>query len=122
MRSRLAALCLACFPLLALADSVHTLEVINDTRTPINSFSIAPAGSEHWAEVSFKTPTQGFLFDYGLAVTLEFHDDDGCLRDLRTLFSNGRRIYARHFDVCKLHSYRPGVSFHNGLPGSRILP
>lgn len=43
MRSCLAALCLASLPLAASADSVHTLEVINDTRSSIDSFAVAPA-------------------------------------------------------------------------------
>lgn len=42
MRPCLTALCFACFPLAALADSVHTIEVVNDTRGSIDTFAMAP--------------------------------------------------------------------------------
>lgn len=58
MRSCLAALCLGFFPVLTLADAWHSIEVVNDTRSRIDSFAVAPAGSEHWIEVNFKTPMQ----------------------------------------------------------------
>jgi hypothetical protein len=122
MRSCLAALCLSVFPLAALADSVHTIEVINDTRSGIDSFAIAPAGSGRWTEVSFKTPMQPSWFDYEFAVNVQLRDDDGCFRDLRTMLSDGRRIFARNFNLCRYQSYRPGTSFRNGHPGSRPIP
>lgn len=122
MRSCLAALCLACCPVVTLADSVHVIEVINDTRSSIDSFAIAPAGSGRWVEVNFRPTMQGSWFDYELAVTVQVRDREGCLRDLRTLLSDGRRIFARNFNLCQYHSYRPGSYFRNGHPGSRILP
>ncbi|GGA35412.1 hypothetical protein [Dyella nitratireducens] len=122
MRSCLAALCLASLPLTVLADSLHTLEVINDTRSSIDSFAVAPAGSGRWTEVRFKSPMQESWFDYELAVTVQFHDDEGCFRDLRTMLSDGRRIFARNFNICQYDSYRPGIRFRNGHPGSRIMP
>jgi len=122
MRPCLAALCLACLPFGALADSVHIIEVVNDTRGGIDSFAVAAAGSGRWTEMNFKGPTQGSWFDYELAVTLAFHDDEGCLRDLRTVLSNGRRILVRNFNVCKHHAYRPGTLFRNDHVGSWIAP
>lgn len=113
MRSCLIVLCLGAFPFVALADSVHTIEVINDTRSSIDSFAIAPAGSGHWTEVDFKKPMQDSWFDYEVAVNVQIRDDEGCFRDLRTLLSDGRRVFARNFNLCRYHSYRPG---------SRILP
>src|ERR1700751_4823768 len=73
MRPCLVALCLACLPLTVLADSVHTIEVTNDTRSRIDSFSMAPAGSDHWTEVNFRAPMQESSFDYEVAITMEFH-------------------------------------------------
>lgn len=122
MRSCLVVLCLGVVPIVALADSVHTIEVINDTRGSIDSFAIAPAGSGRWIEVNFKQPMQDSWFDYGVAVNVQIRDDEGCFRDLRTLLSDGRRVFARNFNLCQYHSYRPGTSFRNGHAGSRILP
>lgn len=122
MRSRFAALCFACLPFCVLADSVHTIEVINDTHSRIDTFAMAPAGSVRWVEVDFRAPMQESYFDHQLALMLHFHDNDGCLRDLRTVLSDGRRIFARHFDLCRLHTYRPGMSFHHGHPGAPVMP
>lgn len=91
--------------------SIHTLEVINDTRSRIDSFSIAPAGTDRWTNVDFKAPMQESWFDYELAIMLQVHDDGGCMHDLRTVLSDGRRIFTRNFDLCHLHAYRPGLSF-----------
>lgn len=122
MRFRLVALCFACLPLATLADSVHTIEVVNGTHARIDSFALAPAGTTDWTEVEFRKPMQAFYFDDDLAVTLEVHDHDGCLRDLRTVLSNGRRILAHNFDLCHFHSYWPGRRFPKGHPGSQIMP
>lgn len=123
MRPCLAVLCFACFPLAAQAASVHTIEVVNDTRGSIDAFATAPAGSGHWTEINFKDPEQGSWFDYELAVTLAFHDDDAsCLRDLRTVLSNGHRIFVRNFNVCRHHAYRPGTLYRNNHVGSWVVP
>lgn len=123
MRSCLAMLCFACFPFATLAASAHNIEVVNDTRGSIVSFAMAPAGSERWTEMDFKSPAKDSWFDYKLAVTLAFRDDDaGCLRDLRTVLSNGHRILARNFNVCKHHAYRPGTLYRNDHVGSWIVP
>lgn len=120
MRARLAVFCLACFPLAALADNRHIIEVINDTRSQIDSFAMAPAGTGQWSEIDFRSPLQDSSFDYEVAVTLEFHDGDGCLRDLRTVLSDGRRIFAHNFDLCHFHAYRPGTPFRHSR--SQVMP
>jgi hypothetical protein len=89
--------------------STYTLKIINDTRSHIDSFSIAPAGTDRWTNVDFRVPMQESSFDYGFAVLLQLHDDDGCLRDLRTVLPDGRRIVTNHFDICHGHAYRPGT-------------
>jgi hypothetical protein len=93
------------------AHSMFTLEVINDTRSDIDSFFIAPAGTSHWTNVDFRGPMEKSSFDYGLAVMLQIHDEGGCLQDLRTVLSDGRRIVTRHVDLCYVHAYRPGLSY-----------
>jgi arylamine N-acetyltransferase len=122
MRYRIIALYLACLPAAVLAQSVHTIEVINDTRSRIDTFSVAPAGSNDWTDMDFRTPMQESTFDYAVAITLEYHDDSGCLRDLRTVLSDGRRIVAHNFDWCHFHAYRPGTRFRGRRPGSQIVP
>jgi len=91
--------------------SLHVLELINDTRGDIDSFSIAPAGTAHWTNVDFRRAMQESSLDYGSAAILTFHDTDGCLRDLRTVLSDGRRILTHNFDLCHFHAYSPGVFF-----------
>jgi hypothetical protein len=120
MRFCLALLCFG-FPAIVLADSIHTIEVINDTGSRIDTFSMAPAGTTDWTVMDFRKPMQESYFDYELAVIMEFRDHDGCRRDLRTELSDGRRILARNFDLCHFHAYRPGTRFRNGQ-GSQIVP
>jgi hypothetical protein len=107
MRSWVLALPLACLPYAAMAGSVHVLKVINDTRSRIVSFTIAPAGSRQGTEVDFADR----IFDDGTAMMFTLHDDSGCLHDFRTLLSDGEVITARHFNVCMKHAYRPGLGF-----------
>lgn len=122
MRQCLALLCFTCLPLCALAESVRSIEVVNDTRGSIDAFAVAPAGSERWTGMDFKGSEQDSWFAYRLAVTLAFRDNDGCLRDLRTVLSNRRRILVRNFNICKHHSYRPGTLVRNDHVGSWIVP
>jgi hypothetical protein len=89
--------------------STYTLKIINDTRSHIDSFSIAPFGTDRWTSVDFRVPVQESSFDYGFAVMLQLHDDGGCVRNLRTVLSDGRRIATNHFDICHGHAYRPGA-------------
>jgi len=91
--------------------SMHVLELINDTRGDIDSFSIAPAGTDHWTNIDFRGAMEESSLDYGSAVILTFHDTDGCLRDLRTFLSDGRRILTHNFDLCHFHAYSPGCFF-----------
>jgi hypothetical protein len=121
MRSCLVALCLACFPIVALADSVQTLQVIDGTRSRIESFSMAPAGSDHWTMVDLKGLVQEPSFGYEMVITLAVRDDDGCLRDLRTVLTGGRQIVVRNFDLCHSHAYWPGRRVRNGHPGSQTM-
>jgi hypothetical protein len=119
MKTGLFAAVLACGCSAATAQSVHVVQVINDTRSSILSFSIAPAGSHRWTKVGFGDNRP---FNYGSAFNIELHDDQGCLRDFRTVLSDGRWIFARDIDVCQLHAYRPGVRYYNSRPGTAPLP
>jgi hypothetical protein len=109
----------------ASALSMHVLALINDTRGDIDSFSIAPAGTDHWTHIDFRQAIQESSLDYGSAAILTFHDADGCLRDLRTVLSDGRRIFTHNFDLCHFHAYSPGVLFprsrNDGMQRARPL-
>ncbi|GLQ46902.1 hypothetical protein GCM10007862_19530 [Dyella lipolytica] len=118
MRSWTLVVLLACLPMIATAESRHSIKVINDTRNRIVAFAIAPTGSSRWINVDFGDRP----FDSQLAVMLEWHDDDVCLRDFRAMLSDGRMIVAQGFDVCRLHVYRPGFWFYNGRQGGMRLP
>jgi hypothetical protein len=111
-------LSLACLSFAVRAQSVHTFKLINDTRTTIISFTVSIPGNRHGAEVDFRKQP----FDSATAVNIELYDGDGCLRDLHTQLSDGRNIVARGFNVCTMHAYRPGLSFHNGHPGGWYSP
>lgn len=92
-------------------EDLRVVKIMNDTRSQIVSFAVAPTGSGRWRTVEFT----GRPFDYGLAFTLAWHDDDGCVRDFRTMLSDGRRIDVRGFDLCGPDSrYWPGRFFHHG--------
>jgi hypothetical protein len=118
MRSWVLALPFVCLPFGAEAQSVHAIQLVNDTKSQIVSFAVSPAGGDRDAKVDFTNRS----FYYGDAVNIELHDNEGCLRDFRTLTSDGRTIVARNFNVCTMHAYRPGVRFRHGLPGAPFLP
>jgi hypothetical protein len=99
---------LACFSVATTAESVHVVQIVNDTGSRILSFAVAPVNSQRWTEVHF-----GYnpAFDNGWAFKVELRGGEGCLRDFRTMLSDGRRIVAHHIDVCRLHTYRPSVRY-----------
>jgi hypothetical protein len=118
MRASLLALSFACIPMMATAQSIHTITLINDTRSQIVSFWIAPTGSHAWIKVDFTH----LPFEYGDAYDIALEDSLGCQRDFRTLLSDGRNILASDFDICRLHAYRPQVPFWHGRAGTGVLP
>lgn len=119
MRSWVIAICLVCLPFTAAAaGSGYAVQVANDTRSAILAFDVAPAGSSNWVHVDFTH--RPFEYMDGMIITL--HDGDGCLRDFRTILSDGRRIVAHGFDLCRLHTYRPGRTFYDGHQGGIRLP
>jgi len=87
-----------------LADDVHYVELVNTAPDSIMSFSIATTGSRDFREVPLGTaPVRGD----GDSTTISIAGD-GCLRDFRTVFDNGRTLVQQNFDVCKYRSYRTG--------------
>jgi hypothetical protein len=108
MRKR--GLLVACALLPAVAGAqTRYLEIYNDAPSSLVSLAAAPAGTEAFHDLMLgDRPLQGG----GHAVTVELDGKDGCRRDLRATFADGRQTLSRGFDVCR---YR---SFHTG----RVLP
>lgn len=87
------------------AETTHYLDLVNTAKNSIVAFSVAPAGSDRFRALPFGDPP---LHGGGDSTTLAIRDDSGCLRDLRTEFSNGRVLIQKNFDICKYRSYHTG--------------
>jgi hypothetical protein len=118
MRTWLRIPLLAYLPIAATAQSTHTLQLINDTHSSIVSFWIAPAGSRAWTRIDFTE----LRFDSGWAYIIGLKDDQDCLRDFRTLLSDGETVRAKDFDICRLHAYQVGIPFRRGHQGRVVVP
>jgi hypothetical protein len=104
--------------MVAVAESRHGVKVISDTQSQVVSFAIVPIGSNRWIEVDFGDRP----FGYPSAILLKWHDDEGCLRDLRAMLSDGRMIVAHGFDLYRLHVCGLGFRFYEGHQGGTRLP
>lgn len=81
------------------------LEVYNDAPSSLVTLAVAPAGSNAFRDVLIgDRPLQGG----GNAVTIGLDGSDGCRRDLRATFADGRSLVQRGFDVCRYRSYHTG--------------
>lgn len=89
------------------AGTTHYLDLVNTAQNSVVAFSVAPAGTNRFHALPLgDAPLHGG----GDTATLAIRDNDdlGCLRDLRTAFSNGRVLIQKNFDVCKYRSYHTG--------------
>lgn len=87
------------------AEATHYLDLVNTAKNSIVAFSVAPVGSNRFRPLPFGDQP---LHGGGDSTTLAIRDDGGCLRDLRTEFSNGRVLIQKNFDICKYRSYHTG--------------
>lgn len=85
--------------------TTHYLDLVNTAKNSITAFSVAPAGSSRFRPLPLGDQP---LHGGGDSTTLAIRDDEGCLRDLRTEFANGRVLIQKNFDVCKYRSYHTG--------------
>ena len=86
------------------ADSVHYIELVNTARTSLSSFAVAAAGSGDFHEIPLgSTRLQGGGDSTTIGVS-----GDGCLRDFRLEFADGRVLMQKNFNVCKVRSYHTG--------------
>jgi len=80
----------------ASAGTVYYVDLVNTTTSSIVSFEVARTGSERFHALRLGAPLQG-----GAGATIAIRkNDDGCLRDLRVVFADGRIVTHRGFDVC----------------------
>lgn len=86
------------------ADRLHYIELVNTAHDRIRSFSVAAAGTTDFREVELGALS---LQGGGDSATIGI-GGDGCLRDFRTVFDNGRTLIQQKFNVCKYRSYHTG--------------
>jgi hypothetical protein len=94
---RLPMLLLAAMPAAAGAQT-HYLDVHNTAPSSLVAFAVAPAGSRAFHEIaSAEFPVHGG----GNTFTVALDADEGCLRDIRAKFLDGRVLELAGFNVCK---------------------
>ena len=98
------------------ADAEHYVELVNTARTSLSSFAVAAAGSGDFHAVALgATPLQGG----GDSTTIGIAGD-GCLRDFRVEFADGRVLMQKNFDVCKVRSYHTGQYLRQRAPATSV--
>lgn len=103
-------------PMFALAApasaATRYVYVVNDAPATMESFSLAPAGSEAWRriEVGDRSLAPGSA---GM-IAIRTGGNDDCLYDFKLVFRDGRALLHRDFDVCKYASYHPGAYLRRG--------
>ena len=104
MRIALLAL-IAIFPVIVNAQTYY-LDIYNTAPSSIEAFAVAPVGTQAFRDVVLADrPVHGG----GDSVTVAFDKTDGgCLRDLRTTFTDGHVLIQNGFNVCKFRSYHTG--------------
>ena len=103
MRLLLIAAIVAAAPVHA-ADSMHYVELVNTARASLSSFAVASAGSGDFHPI----PLGASALQGGGDSTTIGIAGDGCLRDFRAEFADGRVLIQKNFNVCKVRSYHTG--------------
>ncbi|HEX6834802.1 MAG TPA: hypothetical protein VF132_14790 [Rudaea sp.] len=101
---RLALLLFAALPAVAGAQTYY-LDVINTAPSSLVALAVAPAGTHAFRPI---VPAGGAVHGGGDAFTIALDRNDGCLRDLRLSFADGRVLERNGFDVCKFRSFHTG--------------
>jgi hypothetical protein len=117
MRLLVFAALLAAFANSASAGVVYYVDLINTSPSDIVSFKVAAAGTDRFHSILLgDRPLQGG----GASATVGIREgDDGCKRDLRIGFADGRVLTHRGFNVCKYASYHTDHYLH-GLPNAQV--
>ena len=83
----------------------YYVDIQNDSGSDVSAFAIAETGSEIFRSIDL----HGHRLAEGASVTIVTRKSQGgCLRDMRTRFSNGRESVERDFNVCTCASYHIG--------------
>ena len=93
-----AALCVAAAGKVS-AATLYDVEIVNQAPSSIVAFDVAPAGSRH-----FRSALHGnaALPGNGGSGVIAIRAGDGCLRDLRVRFADGRVVARDNFDLCAI--------------------
>jgi hypothetical protein len=102
----------------AFAGTVYYIDLINTATTSIVSFEAVLTGSDRYHSVLLgNTPLRGG----GASATIAIRKgEDGCLRDLRVGFADGRVLTHRDFNICKYRSYLTDHSLHGQNPLAQV--
>ena len=98
------------------ADPVHYIELVNTARASLSSFAIAAAGSGDFHPVPLGVSA---LQGGGDSTTIGVAGD-GCLRDFRAEFADGRVLMQKNFNVCKVRSYHTGQYLRRREPAVSV--
>jgi hypothetical protein len=97
----------------ASADVVYYVDLFNTSPRSITSFEIALPGSDRFHSI---LPGDVPLRGGGESTTLAIRKgDEGCLRDLRIGFADGRVLTHRHFNICRNVSYHADRYLRQGI-------
>src|SRR5687768_4603992 len=76
-------------------------DLVNAAHDSVTSLAVAPAGSGAFRDIDIGGPLRG-----GLTSTTVQIPDEGCLRDFRVGFRDGRALVYRDVDVCRYKQLR----------------
>jgi hypothetical protein len=83
------------------AGTVYYVDLVNTATSNIVALEVARAGSERFHALRLDAAP----LHAGAAATVAIRKgNDGCLRDLRVVFADGRVVTHRGFDVCAQRS------------------
>lgn len=98
----------------AWADPTYYLNLVNTADSSIVAFAVAPAGTDHFRDIALSGEA---LQGGGDSIIIAIGDDgNGCSRDLRATFTDGRVLIQRNFNVCKYRSYHTGQYLRRHRP------
>ena len=80
----------------AAQERTHYLEIVNRANDSAVSVASAAAGSDEYVEIPLREPLRGG----GGATTVRI-PGDGCSRDFRFVFRDGKSMVYRGIDVCR---------------------
>jgi len=96
----------------------HYVDFYNTAPASVIHVETAPAGTLIFQPVALGDHP---LHGGGDSLTLALPYAEGCLRDLRITFADGRLLEHKGFDVCKYRSYHTGRYWHPPHTGANRM-